>query len=163
MGSGRSKPRRLRETLAGLGREAFEVVVHESPDAARIGQMPLDLERPALERGFAFPKKLAVTMDAPAVAIVFRGVIAEQAQIKEIGRARQEFEGREIAFVQRAGVGPNPADAVFLEKANELRTMPAGMAKLDRKTEIAREVVPGIPATLDGHPSARRRAAIESG
>ena len=102
--------------------------------------MPLDLERPALERGFAFPKKFAVTMDALAGAIVFRGVIAEKPQIKEVGRARQEFERREIAFVQWAGIGPNPADAVLFQEADDLRTMPAGMAELDRKPEVARKL-----------------------
>ncbi len=121
------------------------MVVHESPDVPRVGQMPLDLERPALERCFAFPKEFAITMNSPAVPIVFRGVIAEKAQIKKVGRARKEFERREIPFVQRAGVGPNPADAVFLEKANDLRTMPAGMAKLDREAEVARELFQEFP------------------
>ena len=102
--------------------------------------MPLDLERPTLERGFAFPKQFAVTMHVLPVTIVLRGIIAEQAQIKEVGRAREEFEGREIAFVQRRRVGPDPADAMFFEKTNHLRPMPAGMAKLDRKTEIARKL-----------------------
>src|SRR5436190_13754508 len=110
--------------------------------------MPLDLKRPALERCFAFPKKFTVTMDSSTVAIVFRAVIAEEAQIQKIGRARQEFERREIAFVQRAGVGPNPADAVFLEKMNELRTMPAGVTELDRKAEVARELFEEFPQRL---------------
>lgn len=138
----------IRETLAGLGREAFEMVVHEGPNAPRVGEMPLDLKRPTLEGCFAFPKKLAVTMDAPAVAIVFRGIIAEKPQVKEISRSRQEFERGEIAFAELAGVGPNPADAVFLKKANELRTMPAGMAKLDRKAEVARELFQEFPQRL---------------
>jgi outer membrane protein assembly factor BamD len=79
-------------------------------------------------------------MHVPAIAIVLRGVIAEEAQIKEVGRARQEFEGREIAFVQRTGVGPYPANAVFLEKVNDLRAMPPAMAKLDRKAKVAWEL-----------------------
>ena len=62
------------------------------PAEMRLGQMPFDLKRPAFERCFTFPKKLAVTMDSPAIAIVLRGVIAEKAQIKEVGCARQKLE-----------------------------------------------------------------------
>src|SRR5207244_10565772 len=82
------------------------------------------------------------------IAIVFRAVVAEEAQIKKIGRARQEFERREIAFVQRAGVGPNPADPVFLEKMNDLRTMPGGVTELDRKAEVARDLFEKFPQRL---------------
>ena len=87
-------------------------------------------------------------MESPAVAIVFRGVIAEKTQIKEVGRARQEFEWREVAFVQGASVGPDPANAVFFEKANDLWTMPAGMAKLDRKAEALRQLLQEVPQSL---------------
>ena len=62
--------------------------------------------------------------------------------------SRQEFERREIAFVQAAGVGPNPADAVFLEKVNDLRTMPAGVTELDRKAEVVRELFQKFPQRL---------------
>ena len=129
----------MRETLAGFRRETLEVVVHECPDAPSVVQMPLDLERPALERRFAFPKKFAVTMDSSAVMIVFRSVIAEEAQIQEIRRMRQELERRKIPFIQRAGVRPNPTDAVFFKKVDKLRAMPAGVAEFDRKAEVARE------------------------
>ena len=104
------------------------------PGAARF-------ERPAFERRFAFPEQFAVAMDVLAVAIVFGRVIAKQPQVEEIGRARQKFEWREIAFVQRTGVGPNPADAIFFQKTNDLRPMPAGMAEFDRETKIARQLL----------------------
>ncbi len=77
-------------------------------------------------------------MNPSAIAAVFRRVIAEQSQIKEIGRPREKFEGGEVAFVERAGVRPNPASAMFFQKTNDLRLMPCGMAELDRETEIAR-------------------------
>ena len=128
----------LSQTLATFGRETFEVIVHENPDTARIGKMPLDLERPAFESSFAFPKQPGITMNVFAVAFVFRRVIAEQSQIKKIGRARQKFERREIAFVQRGGIGPDPADAMFFQKMNDLGTMPGWMTKLDRETKILR-------------------------
>lgn len=75
------------------------------------------------------------------VAIVFCGVIAEKPQIKKIGRAREEFERREIPFVQRTGVGPNPAYAMFFQQVDNLRPMPAGMTKLDRETKIFRQLI----------------------
>src|SRR5947207_233621 len=124
------------------------MVVRERPDTPRIGQMPLDLKRPALERRFPFPKKFAVTMNSSTVAIVFRTVVTEETQIQKIGCPRQEFERREIAFVQRAGVGPNPADTMFLEKMNDLWTMPAGVTELDRKAEVARELFEKFPQRL---------------
>ncbi len=93
-------------------------------------------------------------MNSLAVAIVFGGVIAQKPQIKEVRRAGQKFERREITLVQRAGVGPNPADAVLFQEANDLRTMPAGMAKFDRKAEAARELFQefpqGLPVVLRG-------------
>src|SRR5438105_547564 len=33
----------VREALAGFGRKPFEMIVHETPDAARFAQMPFDL------------------------------------------------------------------------------------------------------------------------
>ena len=41
------KAETIRKALTGFRREAFEMVVHERPDAPGLGQMPLDLERPA--------------------------------------------------------------------------------------------------------------------
>jgi len=124
------------------------MVVHKGPDVPRIGQMTLNLERPALERGLAFPEKFAVMVNASAVAIVFRGVIAEKAKIKEVGRVRKEFERREIALVQSAGVGPNPANPVFFQEPDDLRTVPAGMAKLDGKPEAVRKLLQEFPQGL---------------
>src|SRR5437588_1308766 len=83
-------------------------------------------------------------MDALAVAAVFGGVVAEQTEIKEIGRVREEFEGREVAFIQWSGIGPHPADAVFFEEPNDLRTVPAGMPEFDGETKIARELLQEI-------------------
>ena len=65
-----------------------------------------------------------------------RRVIAKQAQIDEIGCARQKFEWREIAFIQCAGVRPHPANAVFFQKPNDLRPMPSGVAKFNRVAKI---------------------------
>ena len=39
-------------------------------------------------------------MNSLAFPAVFRGVVAEKTQVKEIGRVRQKLERREIAFVQ---------------------------------------------------------------
>ena len=130
----------FREALAGFWRETFEMIVHENPDAANVAQMPLDTQRPAFERSLAFPEQFAVAMKMSAVTIVFRGVIAKQAQIDEIGCARQKFERREVAFIQRTRVGPHPADAMFFQKPNDLRPMPAGMAEFDRETKIPRQL-----------------------
>ena len=75
------------------------------------------------------------------IAIVFGGVIAEKPQIKKIGRAREKFERREVPFVERTGVGPNPANAMFFQQADNLRPMPAGMTKFDRETKISRQLI----------------------
>src|SRR5947209_818477 len=139
-GKGKVEAETLREALTRLGRKAFEVIVDEAPDAAGFVEMPLELEGPALERSLAFPKQFAVTMDMLAVGVVLRRVIAEKPQVDEVGGGGKEFERREIAFVESAGIGPNPADSIFFHEANVLRPMPAGMAKLDGEAEIAREL-----------------------
>ena len=140
----------LRQALAGFGREAFEVIARECPDVAHFGQVPLDFERPALEGRFSFPEKFFVAMQMCSVGAVFRRVIAEQPEIKKIGRARQKLERREIAFVERAGVGPNPADAIFFEQADDLGAMPAGMTEFNRETKCPRQLgekfTQGLPA-----------------
>src|SRR4030095_15699712 len=79
-------------------------------------------------------------MDVAAIDIVFRCVIAKQSQVKKIGRARQKFEGRKISLVERSGIGPYPADAVLFQQPDKLRSMPAGVAKFDRKPEISRQL-----------------------
>ncbi len=79
-------------------------------------------------------------MQALARAIVFRRVIAEQAEVNEIGRVRPRLERREIALVQRADIGPDPADAMFFEQADELRAMPARVAEFEREPKIARQL-----------------------
>ena len=86
--------------------------------------MPLDLQRPAFKRGLAFPKQFAVTMDVLAARIVFRRIIAQESQVDEVSGGGEKFEGREIPFVERTGVGPNPADAIFFEQPNVLRPVP---------------------------------------
>jgi hypothetical protein len=80
-------------------------------------------------------------MDLSAIAIVFCGVISEQPKIKKISRAGKEFERREIAFVKRTGVGPDPANAMFLKQSDDLRAMPAGMPEFDRETEVTRQLL----------------------
>jgi len=64
-------------------------------------------------------------------------VVAEQTQIQKIGSAWQKFKGGKISFVERSAIGPNPANAIFFQEPNKLRSMPAGMTKLNRKTEIS--------------------------
>ena len=76
-------------------------------------------------------------MNPLAIDVIFRRIVTEETQIEKIGRARQEFEGCEISFVERAGVGPDPANAMLFQKANNLRPMPSGVAKLDSETKIA--------------------------
>ena len=79
-------------------------------------------------------------MDMAAINVVFGCVIAKQSQVKKIGGARQKFKGRKISFVQRGGVGPNPADAVLFQQPDKLWPMPAGMSKFHRKPEIPRQL-----------------------
>ena len=46
----------LSETLAGLGREPFEVIAGKCPDTPHVRKMSLNLQRPAFQGGFAFPE-----------------------------------------------------------------------------------------------------------
>jgi hypothetical protein len=52
-------------------------------------------------------------MDVLPIDVVFRCIVAEQAQIKKIRSQRQEFEGSKISFVKRGGIGPRPANTIF--------------------------------------------------
>src|SRR5262245_7834986 len=121
------------------------MIVHKSPDASRIWKMSIDLSCPALKCRFPLPKKFSITMNMLAVAVVFRGVIAEKTQIKEISCARQKLEWSKIAFIERARVSPNPTDSVLLEKMDNLGTMPASMTKLDCKTKLAGKSLQKFP------------------
>src|SRR5437016_150832 len=112
------------------------MIVHVSVGGTNIRKLSVDLQGPAFQRGFAFPKQFSVAMPVFAVPVVFSGVITEQPDIQKVGRARLKFERREIALVERRSVRPNPANAVFFQKMNELRPMPAGMLKFDGKTKI---------------------------
>ena len=67
-------------------------------------------------------------MEVLAVRVVFGGVIAEKTEVNEIGRGGQELERREIAFVQRARIGPDPADSMFFHETDVLGPMPARIA-----------------------------------
>src|SRR5712671_3314230 len=79
-------------------------------------------------------------MKVLAFRIVFRGVVAEQTEVNKIGGGGQELERREVAFVERTGIGPDPANPVFLDETDVLRPVPAGVAELDGETEIARQL-----------------------
>src|SRR5262249_16871386 len=79
-------------------------------------------------------------MDVAAVDVVFGCVIAKQTQVKKISGARQKFEGRKVSLVERSGIGPDPAYTVLFHKSDKLRPMPARMAKLNRKSEIPRQL-----------------------
>src|SRR2546421_11996878 len=105
----------LGKALAGLGSEAFEVITHKCPDAADFVEVAFDANRPAFESGLALPKKFFVAMKMLSIGAVFGGVIAEQPQIKKIGRAREKLEWSKVTFVERSGVGPNPTDTTFLK------------------------------------------------
>src|SRR5215831_20905959 len=83
-------------------------------------------------------------MDVPTIDIVFCCVIAKQPQIKKIGSARQEFERGKVPFVQWSGVGPDPADAMLFQKPDKLWPMPTGVTKLNRETEIPRQLAEKI-------------------
>jgi len=67
------------------------VIADKGPDVASFAKVSLNFQRPTFERGLAFPEKLVVTMNKLAGAVVLGRIIAEQSQIKEIGRARQKF------------------------------------------------------------------------
>jgi hypothetical protein len=75
-----------------------------------------------------------------AAAIIFGRVIAEQTQIKKIGRSRQKFERRKVAFIERTGVGPNPTDAILFQQPDDLWPVPAGVTKFNGKPETLRKL-----------------------
>ena len=75
-----------------------------------------------------------------SVDVVFGCVIAEQAEVQKISGAWQKFEGRKVSLVERSGIGPDPADTVLFHESNELRPMPAGVAKFNGKPEITRQL-----------------------
>src|SRR5205807_9283386 len=123
-GQGKLVAQTLGQPLRTLQSEPFEMIVHVSVDGTNIRKLSLDFQGPAFHRGFAFPKQFSVAMPAFAVPVIFSGVITEQPEIKKVSRARLEFERRKIALVERRSVRPDPADAVFFQKMNELRPMP---------------------------------------
>src|SRR5207249_11613565 len=116
------------------------MIAHESPDAAHFGQMALDLERPAFESGLPLPQQFLVTMNVSSIDVVFRCIIPEQTQVEKVGGARKEFEWRKVAFVERAGIGPDPADTIFFQKTDDLRSMPPGMPKFNSETKTPRQL-----------------------
>ena len=63
---------------------------------------------------------------------------------QKIGRPRQKLERRKIAFIERTGVGPNPANAILFQEANKLWPMPSGVTKFNRKAEIPRQLTKKI-------------------
>src|SRR5207249_4708904 len=79
-------------------------------------------------------------MQLPSNDVVFRCIIPEQTHVEHIGGARKEFEWRKVAFVERAGIGPDPADTIFRQKTDDLWSMPAGMTKFNRKTKTPRQL-----------------------
>ncbi len=76
-------------------------------------------------------------MNEFAGAIILGRVIAEQTQVKKIGRPGQKFERRKIAFIERTGVGPNPTDAILFQQPNNLGPMPASVTKFNGKPETS--------------------------
>src|SRR6266550_7803808 len=135
----------LGQPLRALESEPFEMIVRVSVDGANIRKLSLDLQGPAFHRGFAFPKQFFVAMPVFAVPVIFSGVISEQPDVQKVGRPRLKFERRQIALIERRSVRPNPADAMFFQKMNELRPMPARMPKFDGKTKIPRQLLDECP------------------
>jgi len=78
----------LSQTLSRFRREPFEMIADEGPNISHFGEMPLYFQGPTFQCGLAFPKKLLIAMNEFASVVVFGRVIAEQAQIKEIGSPR---------------------------------------------------------------------------
>ena len=79
-------------------------------------------------------------MNEFAGVVIFGRVIAKQTQIKKIGRPWQKLERRKIAFIERADVGPNPANAVLFQQPDDLRPVPAGVTKFNGKPETFRKL-----------------------
>lgn len=130
---GQLKPEASGEALTRLRRESLKVVAHKREHASHFGQMSFDSKSPAFQRGFPFPKQFSVAVEMTAIGVIFRGIIAQQSEVKEIGRTRQKFEWRQVTFIQRTGVGPDPADVIFFEQPNDLRAVPSAMAEFDRE------------------------------
>src|SRR6266513_1355166 len=130
----------LGQPLRALESEPFEMIVRVSVDGAIIRKLSLDFQGPAFHRGLAFPKQFSVAMPVFAVPVIFSGVISEQPDVQKVGRPRLKFKRRQITLIERRSVRPNPADAMFFQKMNELWSMPAGMAKFDGKTKIRRQL-----------------------
>ena len=133
------KPKAPGEPLSRFRGEPLIMIAHESPDAPHPGEMPLNFHGPAFQSGFPLPQELPVLVKMSSVGIVFGGVVAQQAQVNEIGGQRQKFEGGEISLIERAGISPDPADAIILQQADDVGAMPAGMSKLDGETKVARQ------------------------
>src|SRR6476469_2190264 len=133
-------PQTLGQPLCTLQSKPFEMIVHVSVDGTNIRKLSLDLQGPAFHRGFAFPKQFSVAMPVFAVPVIFSGVITEQPDVEKVGGPRLKCKRRQIALIERRSVRPNPADAMFFQKMNELWSMPAGMAKFDGKTKIPRQL-----------------------
>src|SRR5438034_11739047 len=79
-------------------------------------------------------------MHLPSIDVVFRCIIPEQTQVEKVGGARKEFECRKVAFVERAGIGPDPGDTIFFQKTDDLRAMPPGMPKFNSETKTPRQL-----------------------
>src|SRR5262249_201440 len=99
-------------------------------------------------------------MDMAAIDIVFRCVVAEQAQVKKIGGAGQKFERRKISLVERSGIAPDPADAVLFQQADKVRPMPANMSKFNRKTKIPRQLKKKLAQRLLAFDRRQRRRQL---
>src|SRR5216110_1581265 len=100
-------------------------------------------------------------MHLPSIDVVFRCIIPEQTQVEKIGSAREEFEWRKVAFVERAGIGPDPADTIFFQKTDDLRSMPAGMPKFNRETKTRRQLFEKFTKCALSVPWPKRRRKLD--
>lgn len=128
------------DALTGQRRKTLEVVVRENENPRGPGRVPLDPQRPSVERGVARPgQPLPVAMRAAVVGVVFRRQIAKQPDVKKIGRLRQDVERPAVLLRERASVIPNPANAMLFEKMHHARQMPVAGSELDRVAETGRQ------------------------
>ena len=125
----------LGQSPAGVGRESLEMIANERPDVSHLRKVTFDPEGPAIERCFPLPQQLFVTMQMFPVRTVFGGIIAQQTEIEKIRRPGQELKRRQVALVERSGVGPDPADPVFLEQTDDLRPVPSRVPEFDGESE----------------------------
>src|SRR4051794_29762320 len=119
--------------------EALEMIAEIDEGMLNFRKQGADFFGPTFEAGFARPDSLSVVKRVRPLGIVRGFEIAEQAHIEKIRSAGQKFERAFRGMIEIGGVGPSPADAVFLEKMCDARQVPGGVSELNGEAKIARE------------------------